>query len=177
MVDVGFFGVSVFAALDGDVRALCDRTPRLRSPGTIWLATSRRVRSMGFGLVPTDASPHFDIVLPDVEAGTIEELIACFRPVPNGQAVVMGGNTMLRQLTVDFNRVVSDDLVRGNARHATPGTVIDVGLTLIVGDDDWGVVPAEVVEFDSQTGALVLRLLAELEPESAVVDEGHRAAG
>ena len=45
---------------------------------------------------------------------------------------------MRRQLTVDFNRVVGDDLIRGNARHAAPGTVIEVGSTVIVGDDDWG---------------------------------------
>jgi hypothetical protein len=73
---------------------------------------------------------------------------------------------MVRQLTVDFNRVVDDDLIRGNARRATPGTVIAVGCTLVVGDDDWGVAPAEVVEYDQSSGALVLRILGELEPES-----------
>jgi hypothetical protein len=74
---------------------------------------------------------------------------------------------MRRQLTVDFNRVVRDDLIRGNARRAVPGTIIAVGQRVIVGDDDWGVASAEVVEYDEQTGALVLRVLGELQPESA----------
>jgi hypothetical protein len=72
---------------------------------------------------------------------------------------------MHRQLTVDFNRIVRDDLIRGNARRAAPGAVIAVGATIIVGDDDWGVASAEVVEYDEETGALVLRVLEELLPE------------
>jgi hypothetical protein len=71
-----------------------------------------------------------------------------------------------RQLTIDFNHVVRDDLIRGNARRSAPGTVIAVGHTIVVGDDDWGVVPAEVVEYDESTGALVLRVLGELEVET-----------
>jgi hypothetical protein len=71
-----------------------------------------------------------------------------------------------RQLTVDFNRVVRDDLIRGNARRATPGTVIAVGETIVVGDDDWGTASAEVVDYDQSTGALVLRVLTELAPEA-----------
>lgn len=72
---------------------------------------------------------------------------------------------MRRQLTVDFNRVVRDDLIRANARRAAPGTAIAVGKTVIVGDDDWGVAPAEIVEYDESSGALVVRVLADLEPE------------
>jgi len=71
----------------------------------------------------------------------------------------------MRQLTVDFNRVIKDDLIRGNARHAAPGTVVDVGSVVPVGDDDWGVVPAEVVEHDRKSGSLVLRLLGEIVDE------------
>jgi hypothetical protein len=71
-----------------------------------------------------------------------------------------------RQLTVDFNRVVRDDLIRGNARRAVPGTVIGVGETIVVGDDDWGVAPAEIVEYDQASGALVMKVLEELQPES-----------
>lgn len=74
---------------------------------------------------------------------------------------------MRRQLTVDFNRVVRDNLIRANARRAMPGTVIAVGTTVIVGDDDWGVAPAEVVEHDHSSGALVVEVLADLEPEDA----------
>lgn len=72
---------------------------------------------------------------------------------------------MTRQLTVDFNRVVRDDLIRGNARRAVTGTTIAVGVTLVVGDDDWGVAPAQVVEYDEESGAVVLKVLAELQPE------------
>jgi hypothetical protein len=74
---------------------------------------------------------------------------------------------MVRQLTVDFNRVLRDDLIRGNARRAVPGTVFAVGETVVVGDDDWGVAPAEVMEYDEDSGALVLKLLAELQPETS----------
>lgn len=73
---------------------------------------------------------------------------------------------MVRQLTVDFNRLLRDDLIRGNARRAVPRTVIAVGSTLVVGDDDWGVAPAQVLEYDEDSGALVLKLLAELRPET-----------
>ena len=73
---------------------------------------------------------------------------------------------MRRQMTIDFNRVLHDDLVRANARRALPGTAIAVGATLVVGDDDWGVARADVIEFDASTGALVLRILGDLEPET-----------
>ena len=69
-------------------------------------------------------------------------------------------------MTVDFNRVVRDDLIRGNARRAVPGTVIAVGKRVIVGDDDWGVAPAEIVEYDEASGSLVLKVLTELQPET-----------
>jgi len=74
---------------------------------------------------------------------------------------------MVRQLTVDFNRVVDGALIRANARRAIPGTDLEIGSVVVVGDDDWGVVPAEVVEHDRTSGALVLRLLGELVDEHA----------
>jgi hypothetical protein len=74
---------------------------------------------------------------------------------------------MVRQLTVDFNRVVDGSLIRANARRAAPGTVLDVGSIIVVGDDDWGIGRAEVVEYDRQTGSLVLRVLGELVDERA----------
>jgi hypothetical protein len=36
---------------------------------------------------------------------------------------------------------------------------------IVVGDDDWGVVKAEVVEHDRDSGSLVLRLLGDLVAE------------
>jgi hypothetical protein len=56
-------------------------------------------------------------------------------------------------------------LIRANSRRAIPGTVLEVGSVLVVGDDDWGVVQAEVVEHDLESGSLVLRLLGELVDE------------
>jgi hypothetical protein len=73
----------------------------------------------------------------------------------------------VRQVTVDFNRVIKDDLIRGNVRHAGPGTVLDVGSMVVVGDDDWGVVPAEVVEHDRESGSVALRLLGEIVDEKS----------
>jgi len=81
---------------------------------------------------------------------------------------------MTRQLTVDFNRTVEGALIRANARRALPGTDLTVGSIVVVGDDDWGVVDAEVVEHDLETGSLVLRLLGELVDEQA--DELSRRA-
>ncbi len=83
LADVGFYGLSVFAAYDGDVRALCERIQRLRSPGVIWVARVADLRANGFELVATDAAPHFDVVLPDLAAGTIAMLIWCFESRPN----------------------------------------------------------------------------------------------
>ncbi len=44
---------------------------------------------------------------------------------------------MIRQLRVDFNRVVQGSLIRANARRAVDGADLDVGMTVVVGDDDW----------------------------------------
>jgi hypothetical protein len=81
---------------------------------------------------------------------------------------------MIRQLTVDFNRVIDGALIRANARRAIPGTDLSVGSTVVAGDDDWGVVEAEVVEHDLESGSLVLRLLGDLVDEQA--DELTRRA-
>ncbi len=81
--DSGYCALSVFAALDGDVPWLCRSVPRLRSPGTIWVATCGELRRRGFRLLANDARPHFDIVLGDVAPGTIESLVACFTAMPN----------------------------------------------------------------------------------------------
>jgi hypothetical protein len=83
LVDVGFYGLSVFAALDGDLLALCRGVPRLSSPGVIWVARCGVLRSRGFVLVATDASPHFDVVLPDLAAGTIAEFVDSFTSMSN----------------------------------------------------------------------------------------------
>jgi hypothetical protein len=73
----------------------------------------------------------------------------------------------MRQLTVGFNRVIEDEPIRANAQRAVPGTVLDVGCVVVVGDGDSGVVGGEVVEHDHEFGSLVLRLLGEIVDEKA----------
>ncbi len=83
VVDLGVYGISVFAAHDGDVRALCQQIRRLQSPGVIWVARCGDLRSAGFSLLATDAAPHFDVVLPDLMVGTLTALVGCFESRPN----------------------------------------------------------------------------------------------
>ena len=69
---------------------------------------------------------------------------------------------MERQLTVDFNRTIDGSLIRANTRRAKAGVACVPGSIIVVGDDDWGVVQAEVVDHDPETGSLILRLLGDL---------------
>jgi hypothetical protein len=82
-IDFGFYGLSVFAALDGDVEALCLRLERLRSPGVVWVANCGTLRAAGFELVATDASPHFDVVLPSLDRDIVNSVRACFEARDN----------------------------------------------------------------------------------------------
>jgi hypothetical protein len=72
---------------------------------------------------------------------------------------------MIRQLTVDVNRVVEGSMIRANAGRAVTGTELEAGQTIVVGDDGRGVVLAEVVELDHASGSMVLRLMGELVDE------------
>jgi hypothetical protein len=74
---------------------------------------------------------------------------------------------MIRQVTVDFNRVIEGSLIRANARRAVGGAEFEVGMTVVVGDDDWGVARAEVVEHDRESGSMVVRLIGDLVDEHA----------
>ncbi len=72
---------------------------------------------------------------------------------------------MIRQLTVDFSRVIEGSLIRANARRAVDGAELEVGMAVVVGDEDWGVVRAEVVELDRESGSMVVRLIGDLVDE------------
>ena len=72
---------------------------------------------------------------------------------------------MERQLTVDFNRTIDGSLIRANTRRAMAGVACVPRSIIVVGDDDWGVVQAEVVEHEPETGSIVLRLLGDLVDE------------
>ena len=69
---------------------------------------------------------------------------------------------MDRQLTVDFNRAVGGSLIRANTRRAKTRVAFVPGSIIVVGDDDWGVAQAEVVDHDPETGSIILRLLGDL---------------
>lgn len=82
--EFGFYGVSVFAALDTDVDELCGREPELGRYGKVRLSTVGRLRRERFAVIPTLDRPHFDIVLPDITADTLERLESAFdAPIPN----------------------------------------------------------------------------------------------
>jgi hypothetical protein len=83
--EVGVFTVSVFLALDDDaVDELCRSVEDLERYGKVRLSTVGRLRSLGFALLPTLDAPHFDVLLPDLESGTLNRLELGFDPpVPN----------------------------------------------------------------------------------------------
>ena len=82
--EFGFYGVSVFAALDIDIAQLCAREPQLSRYGKIRLSTVGRLRQERFALIPTLHRPHFDLVLPDVSTDTLGRLEGVFDvPIPN----------------------------------------------------------------------------------------------
>ena len=72
---------------------------------------------------------------------------------------------MERQLTVDLNRTIDGSLIRANTRRAKAGVACVPGSIIVVGDDDWGVAQAQVVEHEPETGSLILRLLGDLVDE------------
>jgi hypothetical protein len=82
--EFGFYGVSVFLALDLGVTELCASTDFLRRYSQIQESSAGHVRAAGFALLATEARPHFDIVLPDLDDQTLDRLRSCFGdPRPN----------------------------------------------------------------------------------------------
>ena len=82
--EVGVFTVSVFLAIEGSVEDLCRSVDDLERYGKVRLSTVGRLRALGFALLPTLAAPHFDVLLPDLEAATLDRLELGFdSPVPN----------------------------------------------------------------------------------------------
>jgi hypothetical protein len=82
--EVGVFTVSVFLTLEDAVEELCRSVDDLERYGKVRLSTVGRLRSLGFALLPTLDAPHFDVLLPDLEPGTLDRLELGFDPpVPN----------------------------------------------------------------------------------------------
>lgn len=76
----GFYGVSVFLALDLPVDELCASTDYLRRYSQIQESTAGRLRAAGFALLATEARPHYDIVLASLDDRALEQLRSCFDP-------------------------------------------------------------------------------------------------
>lgn len=77
---LGFLGVSVFLALDQTVGELCGSLDELVRYRQVRMSTVGAVRSAGFALLATGDRPHFDIVLPDLDAATLARLDSSFGP-------------------------------------------------------------------------------------------------
>lgn len=77
---MGFLGVSVFLALDQTVEALCGSLDELVRYRQVRMSTVGAVRAAGFAFLATGDRPHFDIVLPDLDASTLARLDAAFAP-------------------------------------------------------------------------------------------------
>ena len=77
---MGFLGVSVFLALDQTVGELCGSLDELVRYRQVRMSTVGAVRAAGFAFLATGDRPHFDIVLPDLDAATLARLDAAFAP-------------------------------------------------------------------------------------------------
>jgi hypothetical protein len=84
--DFGAYLVSVEAVVGGrTVADTCRTSPRIGERyGRVRLSTAGQLRSAGLPLLATFASPHFDVVLPDLSDTTLQRLTVCFdEPIDN----------------------------------------------------------------------------------------------
>ena len=76
-------GISVEGILAGSVLDAC-RGERMIGYRQVRLSTFGRVRGSGFALLATFETPHFTLVLPDLDELTLARLDRCFDPpIPN----------------------------------------------------------------------------------------------
>jgi len=64
---------------DHDIRTVAGRS----GPGVVWVASCGTLRAAGFELAATDASPHFDVVLPSLDRDIVAAVRACFEARDN----------------------------------------------------------------------------------------------
>lgn len=84
--DYGAYLISVEGVLgDSTIADTCRRSPRIgQRYGKVRISTAGRLRSAGLALLATFASPHFDVVLPDLSDETLVRLTCCFgEPLDN----------------------------------------------------------------------------------------------
>ncbi len=81
--EIGLWTLSVFIT-DGSLLDLCRSVVELERYGKVRLSTVGRLRLLGFAVIPTLRSPHYDIVLPDLDEPTLDRLELAFdTPIPN----------------------------------------------------------------------------------------------
>lgn len=78
--EYGFYGVSVFLAIDQTVDQLCASEDYLRRYSQIQESTAGRPRAAGFALLATEARPRYDILLPGLDRVVLDRLRSCFGP-------------------------------------------------------------------------------------------------
>jgi hypothetical protein len=78
----GFYGVSVFLAIELTVEELVRRTAELSPDRYKQLRTTTvgQIRRARFDLLATGDWPHYDVVLADLDEETIQRLGHCFGP-------------------------------------------------------------------------------------------------
>lgn len=74
-----FFGLSVFAARDGDLAALSEHVPQIRRRAEVRVARCGDLRTAHFDVAATFTNPmHFSVVLPDATRPTFARLRESF---------------------------------------------------------------------------------------------------
>ena len=82
--ELGFPGISVFAAAGVAFRALLLAAPQLRTYRVVRCTTAGPLRRMGCELVPTGSAPHFTLRLPATDFAALARLRDLFGPpIPN----------------------------------------------------------------------------------------------
>ena len=77
--EYGWFAVSVYAVPAGGVAALATGRDHLARYGSIARSSAGRPRAAGFPLLPTHRDPqHYDVILADQRAPTLDRLRGCF---------------------------------------------------------------------------------------------------
>lgn len=81
--EMGAHVVSTYATLDQGLDELCRHRSLFRYR-KIRTSTFGRLRAAGFPVLPTQARPHFDVLLSDIGDAALRRLGSCFDPpVPN----------------------------------------------------------------------------------------------
>lgn len=78
--NVGLLAQSVLVVERADVSHVCLHDRRVARYTQVNLTTVGRIRRAGFPIEPTGDAPHYSIVLPDLDSGTIERFRGCFSP-------------------------------------------------------------------------------------------------